>query len=89
MSRNAAITFKGHPMTLVGEELAVGAAAPAFTLHYFDDGMQTLTLDDLKGKPSLISVVPSLDTGVCSIQTKTFNFRLERLWRFHQRGHRK
>ena len=34
--------------------------------------MKSLTLDDLKGKPSLVSVVPSLDTKVCAIQTQKF-----------------
>ncbi len=77
MSRPAAVTFKGTPMTLIGEELSSGSQAPDFTLHYFEDGMQTLKLADLLGKPSLISVVPSLDTGVCAIQTKTFNSALK------------
>ncbi len=79
MTRAAAITFKGTPMTLVGEELQVGENAPEFKLHYFENGMQTLTLKDLMGKPSLISVVPSLDTGVCATQTKTFNSALKDL----------
>ncbi|MDC0279016.1 thiol peroxidase [bacterium] len=56
-----------------GEDVAVGAAAPSFELHYADAGIQTLTLEDLKGKPTLLSIVPSLDTGVCAIQTKKFN----------------
>ncbi|MEC9091958.1 MAG: thiol peroxidase, partial [Planctomycetota bacterium] len=73
MSRSNAITFKGNPMTLAGDALQVGDAAPDFTLRYFQDGFQTLTKADLAGKKSLISVVPSLDTGVCAIQTKTFN----------------
>ena len=73
MSRSGAVTFKGNPMTLAGEALAVGAAAPDFKLHYFEGGMKELTLADLKGKPTLISVVPSLDTPVCATQTKTFN----------------
>jgi len=73
MSRTGAITFKGNPMTLAGEAVAAGQAAPDFKLHYFQDGMQTLTLADLRGKPTLLSVVPSLDTGVCAIQTKKFN----------------
>jgi thiol peroxidase len=73
MSRTAAITFKGTPMTLLGDEIQVGRPAPNFTIHYFEGGLKTRTLDDLKGKPSLISVVPSLDTGVCAIQTKKFN----------------
>ena len=42
-------------------------------LHYFEDGMQQVTLADVKGKPTLISVVPSLDTPVCATQTKKFN----------------
>ncbi|MCG8448895.1 MAG: thiol peroxidase [Pirellulales bacterium] len=73
MSRSDAVTFKGNPITLAGEAVAVGQAAPDFTLHYFQDGMQTLTLADLKGKPTLLSVVPSLDTPVCATQTKKFN----------------
>lgn len=76
MARSAAVTFKGNPMTLRGEELKVGDKAPEFTVHYFQDGMKTITLSDLKGKPTIISVVPSLDTGVCQIQTKKFNEQL-------------
>jgi thiol peroxidase len=73
MARSAAVTFKGNPMTLAGEAVKVGQAAPDFTLHYFEGGLKTVKLADLKGKPTLISVVPSLDTGVCAIQTKKFN----------------
>ena len=79
MSRSGAVTFKGNPITLAGDAVAVGQAAPDFRLHYFQDGMQELTLADLKGKPSLISVVPSLDTPVCATQTKTFNEKLGEL----------
>ena len=76
MARAGAITFKGTPMTLLGTELAVGSPAPDFTVHFFEGGLKTITLDDLKGKPTIISVVPSLDTGVCQIQTKKFNVEL-------------
>ena len=79
MSRSGAVTFKGAPMTLAGEAVAAGQSAPDFTAHFFQDGMQTLSLADLKGKPTLLSVVPSLDTGVCAIQTKTFNEKLSAL----------
>lgn len=79
MSRAAAVTFKGTPMTLAGEAVKAGQAAPDFTVHYFEGGLKTITLADLKGKPSLISVVPSLDTGVCKIQTKKFNDELAAL----------
>ncbi len=76
MSRSDVITFKGNPMTLLGDDLAVGSPAPAFALHYADAGIQTLTVDDLKGKPTIISVVPSLDTPTCAVQTKRFNEEL-------------
>jgi thioredoxin-dependent peroxiredoxin len=67
------ITFKGTPMTLVGEPVRTGQQAPDFTLHYFEGGLKTLKLADLRGKPTLLSIVPSLDTGVCAIQTRKFN----------------
>lgn len=76
MGRSGVITFKGNPMTLEGNDLAVGVAAPAFSLHYAENGIQTLTLDDLKGKPAIISVAPSLDTPTCATQTKRFNEEL-------------
>jgi thiol peroxidase len=77
MSRQGAVTFKGAPLTLAGQALTVGQPAPNFTLHRFADGrMQAVTLKDLIGKPSIISIVPSLDTGVCQIQTKKFNEQL-------------
>ena len=34
------------------------------------------SVSDLAGKPSILSVVPSLDTGVCQVQTKRFNEEL-------------
>jgi len=63
-------------MTLAGAELQAGQPAPDFTVHYFEGGLKTITLADLKGKPSLVSVVPSLDTGVCKIQTLAFNSKV-------------
>ena len=79
MGRTGIITFKGDAMTLAGNDLVTGQPAPAFVLHYADNGIQTLTLEDLKGKPSIISVVPSLDTSVCALQTKKFNEELASL----------
>lgn len=73
MGRTGAVTFKGSPLTLAGEALSAGEVAPEFTLHYFEGGLKELKLADLKGKPTLLSVVPSLDTPVCAIQTKKFN----------------
>jgi thiol peroxidase len=79
MSRSGAVTFKGAPMTLAGDAVKPGQQAPDFTLHYFEGGLKTIKLADLKGKPTILSVVPSLDTGVCQIQTKKFNEQLAAL----------
>lgn len=76
MSQTGVITFKGNPMTLAGVALAVGSKAPAFELHYADAGIKKLTLDDVKGKPTILSIVPSLDTPTCATQTKKFNQEL-------------
>jgi len=80
MARHGAVTFKGNPLTLAGEEVKVGASAPDFDLLFYKDGgMHHIRKADLQGKPSIISVVPSLDTPVCQVQTKTFNQRLAAL----------
>lgn len=71
MERPAAITFKGNPMTLVGPELKVGQPAPEFNLVAQD--LSAKTLKDFAGKTVILSVVPSLDTGICDLQTKRFN----------------
>lgn len=77
MSRPGAVTFKGTPLTLAGQAVQSGQQAPDFTLHRFADGkMQAVTPADLRGKPTIISVVPSLDTPVCQKQTKRFNEEL-------------
>ncbi len=76
MPRKGVITFKGTPMTLLGEELKVGSPAPDFTVYYFEGGLKPITKQDLLGKASIISIVPSVDTGVCAIQTKKFNQEL-------------
>lgn len=65
------VTFKGSPLTTLGSRVAEGEKAPDFTVIAND--MSKVTLDDSKGKTRLISVVPSLDTGICDAQTRRFN----------------
>lgn len=77
MERPNAVTFLGNPLTLVGKELKPGDQAPDATLVKQD--LSTVNLSDYFGKVLLISVVPSLDTGVCSAQTKRFNEEASRL----------
>jgi thiol peroxidase len=69
--RANAVTFKGGPLTLVGPELKAGQSAPDFAC--VNGGLEIVTLAKTPGKARLFSVVPSLDTPVCSIQTKKFN----------------
>lgn len=65
------VTFGNQPVTLVGKELSVGDQAPDFKV--LDNARSEKTLADFKGQKLLISVVPSLDTGVCDAQTRRFN----------------
>ena len=67
----ANITFKNSPVTLLGTEVKVGDKAPNFSVLAND--LSPVTLEDTAGKIRLISVVPSLDTGVCDQQTRKFN----------------
>lgn len=69
--RKGVITFGGNPLTLLGAELKIGSQAPQFTLQAND--LSQKKLSDYAGKALIISVVPSLDTGVCDAQTKRFN----------------
>jgi thioredoxin-dependent peroxiredoxin len=64
-------TFKGNPMTLVGKEVRVGERAPDFRV--IDNGMQPAGLNSFQGKIKIITSVPSLDTPVCSMETRRFN----------------
>ncbi|WP_047985104.1 thiol peroxidase [Ornithinibacillus californiensis] len=75
------VTFKQQAVTLVGNELKVGDQAPDFKV--LDNDLEEKSLSDYKGKIKLISVVPSIDTGVCSIQTNRFNEEAKKLDNVH------
>ncbi|HHT66555.1 MAG: thiol peroxidase [Caldicoprobacterales bacterium] len=65
------VTMGGNPVTLLGNEVKPGDKAPDFTVLTGD--MQPYSLKDAGSKVKIISVVPSLDTGVCEMQTLRFN----------------
>jgi thiol peroxidase len=77
IERPDAVKMKGNPMTLVGPRINVGDKAPDFSLRSQD--LKPFTLDETKGKVRLFSVVPSLDTPVCDMQTRRFNEEAARL----------
>ncbi len=65
------ITFGGNKVALAGEEIKVGVKAPEFKavktdLSEFDSKVN-------EGKVIIYSIAPSIDTPVCSLQTRTFN----------------
>ena len=64
------ITFKGNPASLKGTALKVGDNAPAITLVGKDLG--EVKVGGNSDKIQILSVFPSIDTGVCQIQTKKF-----------------
>jgi thiol peroxidase len=69
--RAKAVTFKGNPLTLVGPQLKPGDKAPDFSC--INSGLEEVTLAKTPARARLFSVVPSLDTPVCSMQTKKFD----------------
>ncbi len=75
--RKGAVTFRGNPLTLVGPEIKVGQKAPGFRLLATD--MQEVRLSQSRGKVRLLSVVVSLDTPVCDLQTQKFEEEASKL----------
>lgn len=71
LDRTGLVTFGGAPLTLSGHAVNVGDKAPDF--HALANDMSPRSLKDYAGKVLLISVVPSLDTGICDLQTRRFN----------------
>lgn len=75
--RTGFLTMGGNPLTLAGKEVKVGDQAPDFTVLTND--LAPYTLKDAGDKVKIISVVPSVDTGVCQIQTTRFNKEADKL----------
>ncbi|MEG2139268.1 MAG: thiol peroxidase [Bilophila sp.] len=75
--RTGIISFMGNPLTLLGTSVATGVPAPDFTV--LNNDLEPRTLADYAGNVLLISVVPSLDTGVCDMQTRRFNTEAAKL----------
>ncbi|MBS0615599.1 MAG: thiol peroxidase [Verrucomicrobia bacterium] len=67
----AEVTIKGSPIHTNGNLPKVGAIAPDFKL--VDNDLKEHSLGEFKGKKKLLSIVPSLDTSVCSTSAKKFN----------------
>jgi thiol peroxidase len=71
MERKGVVTFRGNPLTLLGNVSKIGDKAPSFTA--LDKDLAPVSLSDFVGKIKIISVTPSLDTPVCNLQATMFN----------------
>lgn len=65
------ITMGGNPVKLLGEEIKVGAEAPAFKAIKPD--MTEFNSTEYDGKIKVISIATSMDTRICEFQTIRFN----------------
>ena len=65
------ITLKGNPFTLEGPQLKVGDKAPDARLK--KTLVESTSISETPATTRIFSVVPSLDTPVCALQTKRFN----------------
>jgi len=71
----AKTNFKGDPVNTKGDFPQVGEALSGLRLINTD--LSELTENDLKGKKVVFNVFPSVDTGVCAMQLKTFSSKLK------------
>jgi thiol peroxidase len=68
---NQKVTFNGNPVTLLGNEIKIDDKAIDFSV--LNNGLEEVKLSDYDGKVKILSLFPSVDTGVCSKQNHTFN----------------
>ena len=73
----AKVTLGGNPITVAGDFLKKGDAAPDFNLTGKD--LKDVGLKDYAGKRKVLNIVPSLDTPVCQTSTKKFNSEVDKL----------
>ncbi|MBZ9612793.1 thiol peroxidase [Rheinheimera maricola] len=75
--RLSSVKAGNQQVVLLGKKLTVGNTAPNFKV--VDASFKKVELASYAGKTVMISVVPSIDTGICSLQTKRFNEEVAKL----------
>jgi len=75
--RTNLVKMKGNPLTLVGNEVALGDSAPDFTA--LNENLEPVKLSSFRGKTVVIVSVPSIDTPVCDTETRRFNQEASKL----------
>ena len=85
--RPGTASSRGTPLTLLGRQLGPGETAPDFELVGASPTVAQLAageippvrLSDLRGRVVLLSCVPSLNTRVCSVETRRWEQEREQL----------
>ncbi len=72
----AKITFKGSPVSTIGELPKVGEQAPDFILTKTD--LTDISLKDVAGKKVVMNIFPSIDTPVCATSVRRFNAEIDK-----------
>ena len=70
------ISFKGTAVT-IEDKLNIGDAFPNFTAVKKD--LSDFSLEECKGNIVVINTFPSIDTGICALQTIRFNKEVKNL----------
>lgn len=65
------VTLKGNPVTLSGALPEIGSRAPELKLT--TSTLHDVGLNEWADRKKLLSIFPSIDTGVCSLSTQKFN----------------
>jgi thioredoxin-dependent peroxiredoxin len=75
LRRTGVTTAGGEPVTLLGPALEAGRPAPGFVCVTADaEGVPSeVRLADTPDRVRLFSIVPSVDTSVCSLQARRFD----------------
>ncbi len=74
---NTKITLHGEPVEVVGSSLKVGDPLPNFILSGSD--LKDIKSEEFNTKILVLSVVPSVDTPTCQVQTRKFNEKVNSL----------
>lgn len=69
--------FKKQPVHVIGNVLKIGDHAPNFKAT--NNQLEDVSLDNYTSDYIIINVIPSLDTSVCTIQSRTINTQLSAL----------
>lgn len=65
------VKLQGNPVNVAGSFPQQGDKAPGFTLTNQD--LEEKSLSDFSGKRKVLTINPSVDTGVCAATTRQFN----------------